>query len=74
MGDQLLVSADGQLIRGDFRGVFRGRRGGPADGDYRVFAGWLLVVGEGERGKRLAQVPGQVGAGVCQSRVSYLAR
>ena len=61
MGDQLLVSADGQLIRGDFRGVFHGRRGGPAGGYYRVFAGWFLIVGESERGERLAQVPAEVG-------------
>ena len=43
MGDQFVVSADGQLIRGDFRGVFRRCGGGPAGGDYRVFAGGFLL-------------------------------
>ena len=43
MGDQFVVAADGQLVRGDFRGVFRGRGGGSAGRDYRVFAGGLLL-------------------------------
>ena len=49
MGDKFLVSTDGQLIRGDFRGVFRRCRGGSAGRGYRVVAGGFVVVGESER-------------------------
>src|SRR3974390_2080019 len=69
MGDQFVVAAHGQLIRGDFRDVFRGRRGRPAGGDYRVFPGWFLIVGESERRERLAQVPGEVGGEHAQQHV-----
>ena len=61
VGDEFVVSADGQLIRGDFRGVFHRCQGGSAGGDYRVFAGGLVVVGEGKLAQCLAQVPGEIG-------------
>src|SRR5271157_1572084 len=69
MGDQLLMSPDGQLIRGDFRGVFRRCGGGPASGNYRVFADWFLIIGESERREHLAQVPGEVGGEHAQQHV-----
>jgi len=61
MGDQFVVAADGQLVRGAFAGVFRGCGSGSAGRDYRVFAGGLCVIGEGERRQCLTQVPGEVG-------------